>query len=65
MNEKLADARQFLSASGWSLETNRTNGKLTYMVFDPRGVARRSFIPIARLLDYARGVFDAQDFNNV
>lgn len=65
MNEKLADARQFLSASGWSLETNRLNGKLTYTVVDPRGVARRSFIPISRLLDYARGVFDTQDFSNV
>ena len=63
MNEKLADARQFLAAAGWSL-LEYNDAKTVYVVVDPQGVARRSFVPVDRLFDYARGVFDAQEFKN-
>ena len=62
MNEKLTDARQFLAAAGWSISERTEGGKLAYVVLDQNGVPRRSFIPVERLYDYARGVFDAQEF---
>jgi hypothetical protein len=36
--------------------------QLIYVVRDQNGVPRRSFVPVERLWDYARGVFDAQKF---
>ena len=62
MNEKLTDARQFLAACGWTISERTEGGKLAYVVVDQNGVPRRSFIPVERLYDYARGVFDAQRF---
>lgn len=64
MNEKLSDARQFLAAAGWSLREIHDT-KTVYIVVDPHGVQRRSFVPVERLYDYARGVFDAQEFTSV
>lgn len=63
MNERLTDAKQMLAACGWTL-SSRTDlsGKVSYVVVDQNGVPRRSFIPVDRLYDYARGVFDAQRF---
>lgn len=63
--EKLVEANQLLQACGWKLEPQSENGKMVYVVVDKNGVSRRSFIPVDRLFDYARGVFDAQDFSNV
>jgi predicted metalloenzyme YecM len=62
MNEKLTDARQMLAACGWDLHESILNGKPIYIVHDQNRVPRRSFVPIERLYDYARGVFDAQRF---
>ena len=62
MNERLTDAKQMLAACGWTLDEQVDNAKLTYVVIDQNGVPRRSFIPVERLYDYARGVFDAQRF---
>ena len=62
MNEKLTDARQMLAACGWTIEQRMENNKFFHVVIDQNGVARHSFIPIERLYDYARGVFDAQRF---
>lgn len=61
---RLAEARQLLNACGWSVSEQVSNqyNKTTYVVFDSAGTPRRSFVPIQRLLDYARGVFDAQDW---
>jgi hypothetical protein len=60
---RLAEAKQLLSACRWSLdivpETNRT----VYVAIDPTGTPRRSFVPVDRLYDYARGVFDAQEWD--
>lgn len=66
MNEKLNDAHQFLVACDWSLlvTQDNTNTKPSYIVVDPNGVQRRSFIPVDRLYDYARGVFDSKEFRN-
>lgn len=63
MNEKLIEARQLLAACGWRIEVRNDASKITYVVFDKAGVSRRSFVPTGRLWDYARGVFDAQEFN--
>lgn len=62
MNEKLTDAKQMLAACGWELVEQITQGKLVFVVIDQNGVPRRSFVPVERLWDYARGVFDAQRF---
>jgi nitrogen fixation protein FixH len=62
MNEKLTDAKQLLAACGWSLREGVEHSKMVYVVVDQWGVPRRSFVPIERLYDYARGVFDAQRF---
>jgi hypothetical protein len=63
MNEKLTDARQMLAACGWTISTCTDNtGKALHVVVDNMGLPRRSFVPIERLYDYARGVFDAQRF---
>ena len=59
---RLAEARQFLAACSWSIHTYEQNGKTHYVVYDSVGVPRRNFIPIDRLYDYARGVFDAQQW---
>jgi hypothetical protein len=63
MNEKLTDAKQMLRACEWRVVEHTENGKLIYVVIDNWQVPRRSFIPIERLYDYARGVFDAQQFS--
>lgn len=62
-NLRLTDAKQLLAACGWELVEQPTNGKLVFVVIDQNGVPRRSFVPIERLYDYARGVFDAQRFS--
>ena len=62
MNEKLTDACQMLAACGWTVTERIENGKRMYIVTDAFGLPRRSFIPVERLYDYARGVFDAQKF---
>jgi nitrogen fixation protein FixH len=62
MNEKLTDARQMLAACGWTISERAEGGKLAYVVVDQNGVPRRSFVPVERLWDYARGVFDSQKF---
>lgn len=62
---RLAEARQFLSAAGWTVEEQHDNDRTTYVVVDKQGVPRRSFVPVDRLWDYTRGVFDAQDFDDL
>ena len=62
MNERLTDANQMLAACGWTISQRIEQGKLTFVVIDQNGVPRRSFVPVERLWDYARGVFDAQRF---
>ena len=62
MNEKLTDACQMLAACGWAVTERTENGKRIYIVTDNFGYQRRGFIPVERLYDYARGVFDAQKF---
>lgn len=64
MSEKLAEAYQLLAACGWHIEID-TRTKVIYVVTDSNGVRRRSFVPVQRLYDYARGVFDSTEFNNV
>jgi hypothetical protein len=61
--DPVAEARQLLAACGWTVQEHFDN-KTTYVVADAAGVPRRSFVPPQRLLDYARGVFDAQEFSN-
>lgn len=61
---RLAEAKQLLNACRWSItEVHQDSGKIIYMVFDPTGIPRRSFVPVDRLWDYARGVFDAQEWD--
>ena len=62
MNERLTDAKQLLAACGWTISERTEGGKLAYVVVDQNGVPRRSFVPVERLWDYARGVFDSQKF---
>jgi hypothetical protein len=62
MNEKLTDAKQMLAACGWTIIESTENSKHVYIIVDAQGMPRRSFIPVERLYDYARGVFDAQKF---
>ena len=67
---RLAEAGQLLAACSWEIVeeysttpvANSTKCKTTYVVSDSSSVPRRSFVPIDRLYDYARGVFDAQEF---
>lgn len=60
---RLAEAKQFLNACRWSVEAEVGPNKIVYMVYDPAGILRRSFVPVDRLFDYARGVFDAQSWD--
>lgn len=61
---RFAESRQLLNACHWSVtEVHQDSGKILYMVFDEAGTPRRSFVPIDRLFDYARGVFDAQKWD--
>lgn len=57
---RLTDARQFLAVAGWTVEETYENGRTVYIVRDSYNIPRRTFIPVDRLFDYARGVFDAQ-----
>ena len=63
--EKLRETRQLFAACGWRIEVRNDTGKVTYVVFDKAGASRRSFVPVERLWDYARGVFDAQEFGEL
>jgi hypothetical protein len=58
----VSEARQLLSACGWCVDPQIYPTKTVYVVRDNVGTPRRSFVPPQRLLDYARGVFDAQEF---
>ena len=64
--DKVLEARQLLVACGWDLKqiTSTDGTNLTYEVYDPEGVLLRVFVPVQRLTDYARGVFDAQGYHN-
>jgi hypothetical protein len=62
--DPVAEARQLLAACGWTLSEHLEGAKPVYVAHDAAGMGRRQFIPPQRLLDYARGVFDAQDFGD-
>jgi hypothetical protein len=60
---RLAEAIHLLAACGWSVTEQQEGTRLIYLVHDKKGRARRAFVPIDRLFDYAKGVFDAQEWD--
>jgi hypothetical protein len=60
LESRLAEATQLLAACGWTIAYQQQGTRFVYVVRDPTGLPRRSFVPINRLYDYARGVFDSQ-----
>lgn len=61
--DKFREANQLLNACGWRTARLPYNGKKAYFVYDKMDVLVRTFVPVERLLDYARGVFDAQEWD--
>jgi hypothetical protein len=62
---RLAEAKQLLNACRWSLDIVPEYNRTVYVAVDPGGTPRRSFVPVDRLFDYARGVFDAQEWDHL
>ncbi len=61
---KFTEAEKLLNACQWYVLrlTSVTGAKQRFEVCNKAGILVRVFVPEQRLLDYARGVFDAQEF---